>query len=105
MPRRIPKAVCTALLATSAIASAVSANGPADPSPQAEVGFVEIEPDLSLRRMVVRNPKAKGTVLLLHGRRHVRSLPRPSQSPLVAVLGRFVAYSARRISGLLLSTT
>ena len=32
-----------------------------------EVGFVKIDEDISLRRMVVRNANAQGTVLLLHG--------------------------------------
>lgn len=37
------------------------------PDPTAEIGFVALGPDLKLRRMIVRNPQAKGTVLLLHG--------------------------------------
>jgi pimeloyl-ACP methyl ester carboxylesterase len=40
---------------------------PAGPEPQPEIGMIEVEPDLTLRRMVVRNRQAKGTVLLLHG--------------------------------------
>lgn len=40
---------------------------PAGPEPRAEIGTIEVEPDLTLRRMVVRNRQAKGTVLLLHG--------------------------------------
>jgi pimeloyl-ACP methyl ester carboxylesterase len=32
-----------------------------------EIGFIEINPDIKLRRMVVHNPEAKGTVLFLHG--------------------------------------
>lgn len=35
--------------------------------PEAEVGFVQISPDIRLRRMVVHAPRSKGTVLLLHG--------------------------------------
>lgn len=34
---------------------------------QSEVEYIKIDKDLSLRRMVLRNGKAKGTVLLLHG--------------------------------------
>ena len=34
---------------------------------KADIGFVEIDKDITLRRMVVRNPKPKGTVLFLHG--------------------------------------
>ena len=32
-----------------------------------EIGFIEIDSDIKLRRMVVRNAKPKGTVLFLHG--------------------------------------
>ena len=68
MAKRILKVTGAALLAASASSlAAAPASSPAGASPQAEVGFVEIEPGLSLRRMVLRNPKAKGTVLLLHG--------------------------------------
>ena len=35
--------------------------------PQAEIGFIELSPDITLRRAVVHNSKPKGTVLLLHG--------------------------------------
>lgn len=34
---------------------------------QATIGFVEIDNDITLRRMVVHHPSPKGTVLLLHG--------------------------------------
>jgi len=32
-----------------------------------EISFVKLNPDITLRRMVVKNPAAKGTVLFLHG--------------------------------------
>lgn len=32
-----------------------------------EIGFVEISSDMKLRRMIVRNPRPKGIVILLHG--------------------------------------
>ena len=32
-----------------------------------EIGFIDLDSDIKLRRMVARNPKPKGTVLLLHG--------------------------------------
>ena len=32
-----------------------------------EVSYVKLTPEITLRRMVVKNPSAKGTVLLLHG--------------------------------------
>ena len=34
---------------------------------KAEIGFFAIDQDITLRRMVVRNPRPKGTVLFLHG--------------------------------------
>lgn len=34
---------------------------------KADIGFLEIDKDITLRRMVVRNPRPKGTVLFLHG--------------------------------------
>jgi pimeloyl-ACP methyl ester carboxylesterase len=34
---------------------------------KADIGFFEIDGDITLRRMVVRNPAPKGTVLFLHG--------------------------------------
>jgi pimeloyl-ACP methyl ester carboxylesterase len=40
---------------------------PADRELKAETGFVAVRGDLLLRRMVLRNREAKGTVLLLHG--------------------------------------
>jgi pimeloyl-ACP methyl ester carboxylesterase len=36
-------------------------------STSATVDFIDIDKDITLRRMVVRNPRPKGTVLLLHG--------------------------------------
>ncbi|MGY8662605.1 alpha/beta hydrolase [Bradyrhizobium sp. UFLA05-109] len=35
--------------------------------PKVEIGSVVIDPDITLRRMVVRSPNPNGTVLLLHG--------------------------------------
>ena len=32
-----------------------------------EIDQVKLSPDITLRRMIVKNPAAKGTVLLLHG--------------------------------------
>jgi hypothetical protein len=32
-----------------------------------DIDLLEIDPDITLRRMVVRNPNPKGTVLFLHG--------------------------------------
>lgn len=34
---------------------------------QAEIGFIELDKDITVRRMVMHNPKSKGVVLFLHG--------------------------------------
>ncbi|HEX7943500.1 MAG TPA: alpha/beta hydrolase, partial [Phenylobacterium sp.] len=51
------------------LAGAATAPAQAAPAarPQAEVGYLTADADLTLRQMVVRNPDARGTVLLLHG--------------------------------------
>lgn len=49
---------------TTASGGALPPNGQ---EPNADIGFVEVDKDITLRRMVVRNAHAKGTVLLLHG--------------------------------------
>lgn len=38
-----------------------------DRARKTEIGFVAIDPDITLRRMVLRHPSPKGTVLFLHG--------------------------------------
>jgi pimeloyl-ACP methyl ester carboxylesterase len=43
------------------------AQGPSQQEQKADVGFFEIDKDMTLRRMVVHNPRRKGTVLFLHG--------------------------------------
>jgi pimeloyl-ACP methyl ester carboxylesterase len=43
------------------------AQGPSRQERKADIGFVEIDKDITLRRMVVHNPSPKGTVLFLHG--------------------------------------
>src|SRR5262245_49490970 len=35
--------------------------------PKVDIGFFEIDEDITLRRMVVHSPRPKGTVLFLHG--------------------------------------
>lgn len=59
-----------ATLALALGAAAIAAAGAQTPDagmPKAEIGFIEIGHDITLRRMVVHNAKPKGTVLLLHG--------------------------------------
>ena len=57
----LPKLFGAVLVLGSSIASGHA------PERKAEIGFIEIDKDITLRRMVVHNPKPKGTVLLLHG--------------------------------------
>lgn len=54
------------IAAASALAISAYASG-ASLSPNEEVGFVKVSPDITLRRMVIKHPQAKGTVLFLHG--------------------------------------
>ncbi len=60
----MPARTFTTLLA-SAVLSAASLAGHAAPEP--DIGFVEINDDITLRRMVVHPRDPQGTVLLLHG--------------------------------------
>jgi len=43
------------------------ANYPRDQSSKLEIGFIEINSDINLRRMIVHNSRPKGIVLFLHG--------------------------------------
>ncbi|WOH54771.1 alpha/beta hydrolase [Bradyrhizobium sp. sBnM-33] len=43
------------------------AQAPSEQERKADIGFFEIDKDITLRRMVVYNPRPKGTVLFLHG--------------------------------------
>jgi len=47
--------------------SPLSAGSAKAEKPEAEIGFIAIDPDITLRRMVVRSPESKGMVLFLHG--------------------------------------
>lgn len=60
------KVVALALIAGPA-ASPAHAERAGSPQPKVEVGYVAADPDITLRRLVVRNPQAKGTILFLHG--------------------------------------
>jgi pimeloyl-ACP methyl ester carboxylesterase len=73
--RRRHGGVAIAIAAAAALAAPVSGFFGAPAHAQmlsarehsAEVSFLEIDKDITLRRMVVRNAKPKGTVLFLHG--------------------------------------
>jgi pimeloyl-ACP methyl ester carboxylesterase len=45
----------------------VRAQAPSQQKQRAEIGFFKIDKDMTLRRMVVRNPRPSGAVLFLHG--------------------------------------
>lgn len=58
------------LLAAVAVLCAFIVPGYAEPSERkskADIGFVEIDKDITLRRMVLHSARPKGTVLFLHG--------------------------------------
>lgn len=44
-----------------------SAEPPCEHKGKVDIGFIEIDKDITLRRMIVRNSRSKGTVLFLHG--------------------------------------
>jgi pimeloyl-ACP methyl ester carboxylesterase len=59
--------VAAAQLGMFAAVAPAYAQGLSEQKQKADIGFVEIDKDITLRRMVVHNPKPKGTVLFLHG--------------------------------------
>jgi pimeloyl-ACP methyl ester carboxylesterase len=63
MKTEILNMVAAAAMLSSSLAPAYAGDLPR----QADIGFVEIDKDITLRRMVVRSEKPKGTVLFLHG--------------------------------------
>jgi pimeloyl-ACP methyl ester carboxylesterase len=73
--RRRYHGVAIAIAAATALAASVSGSFGASAhaqilsrqEPRADVGFLAIDKDITLRRMVVHNAKPKGTVLFLHG--------------------------------------
>jgi pimeloyl-ACP methyl ester carboxylesterase len=60
--RHLAAAVSVSLAAVTGSASAHD-----DPSARTDIGFLKVNSDIQLRRMVVHSPKPKGTVLFLHG--------------------------------------
>jgi pimeloyl-ACP methyl ester carboxylesterase len=56
-----------AILAVSAAITPAHAQGSSRQVRQAEIGFIAIGPDITLRRMIVRNAKSKRVILFLHG--------------------------------------
>lgn len=64
----MPTELITNLLTAAVVFSTSTSLGHAPSSAQrAEIGFVEVTKDITLRRMVVHSVNPKGTVLFLHG--------------------------------------
>jgi pimeloyl-ACP methyl ester carboxylesterase len=67
----MPKPLFQKLLAGALLIGSPIAPALAQPTIQQEqkmdTGFIKIDEDITLRHMVIPNPKAKGTVLFLHG--------------------------------------
>jgi pimeloyl-ACP methyl ester carboxylesterase len=55
------------LLAINFLISAGCAHISREQDSKAEIGFIDINPGMKLRRMIVHNPRPKGVVLFLHG--------------------------------------
>src|SRR5918995_3385763 len=67
MPKSLIQTLITVVLVFNFVISAGCAQFPGEQDPQAEIGFIDINSDMKLRRMIVRNSRAKGVVLFLHG--------------------------------------
>lgn len=67
MTKPLPAKAFAAALALAIAAAPAYAAGLQPPCPEVEIGYLPTGPDITLRRLVVRNPDAKGQVLLLHG--------------------------------------
>jgi len=55
------------VLALNFVIATGCAQIPREQDPQAEISFIDINSDIKLRRMLVRNSRPKGVVILLHG--------------------------------------
>ena len=65
MSKLLPMVAAIALAFAASISPAVT-QAVAD-QPKAEIGYVKLDKDITLRQMVVRHPRSQGVVLLLHG--------------------------------------
>lgn len=65
----MPKSSIRTLFAAAAVLCSAIAPASAEDTqqPKANIDFLKIDADITLRRMVVHNPRPKGTVLFLHG--------------------------------------
>jgi len=67
MPRPLFRKLFTAVAVLCSFIAPGLAQDPPERERKADVGFFEIDKDITLRRMVVHNLRPKGTVLFLHG--------------------------------------
>lgn len=67
MPNSATHKLLAAALALGFLVSAGCAQMSREHDPKAEIGFININSDMKLRRMLVRHPKPNGVVLFLHG--------------------------------------
>ena len=67
MPKTLRQRLVSVVLVFNFLISAGCAQLSPEQHPRAEIGFIDINSDMKLRRMIVRNSRPKGVVLLLHG--------------------------------------
>lgn len=65
MSKLLPMITAAAVALGASISSAAT-HEDAD-RPKAEIGFIELNDDITVRQMVIRNPQSNGVVLFLHG--------------------------------------
>jgi pimeloyl-ACP methyl ester carboxylesterase len=67
MPKPSFRSLYAAVTVLCFLIAAGHSQGASGRERKADIGFFEIDKDITLRRMVVHNPRPKGTVLFLHG--------------------------------------
>jgi pimeloyl-ACP methyl ester carboxylesterase len=67
MPKSLIQTLITVVLILNFVISAGCAQISREQDPQAEIGFIDINSEMKLRRMIVPNSMPKGVVLFLHG--------------------------------------
>lgn len=67
MSKLLVRTLLAAVLSLGASISPAWGLPPADTRSRADIGFIKLDADITLRRMVVHNAKPKGIVLFLHG--------------------------------------
>ena len=65
MSKLLPMITAAAVALGASISSAAT-HEDAD-RPKAEIGYIELNNDITVRQMVIRNPQSNGVVLFLHG--------------------------------------